>query len=321
VDYYSGTTKIGSSTVAPFSFTWTGVPAGTYTLNATATDDVGNVTRSSNVGLTVYALPAPVGLAAVAGSSTTATVSWKDNTTNESGYYLYRSPGTATFTQIAAPAAGVTNYTDSSLAPGGTYQYRLVAFNANGQSPAVTTAALVLPPNPPANFKATVTNSAIQLSWTAAAGAKGYSVLRLSTVSNAWTTIGTTTALSFRDTNVVSGPVYYYWLTAQNTGGQASAAGIQTASLVAPAAPAGVTATPVAGGIRINWTDMSYNEDSFAVERSLDGVYFATTATLPANSNTWTDPGVISGTKYYYRVRSSLSGISSYSAVVNCIAP
>src|SRR5688500_19379398 len=39
VDFFQGTTLIGSDTQSPYSFTWSNVPAGTYSLTARATDD------------------------------------------------------------------------------------------------------------------------------------------------------------------------------------------------------------------------------------------------------------------------------------------
>jgi len=60
VDFYSGANLIGSATASPWSFTWTGVAIGTYSLTARATDNLGAVTTSSAIGVTVNAgLPAP----------------------------------------------------------------------------------------------------------------------------------------------------------------------------------------------------------------------------------------------------------------------
>jgi chitinase len=41
VEFYNGTTLLGSDATAPYAFTWTNVPAGTYSLTARATDDKG----------------------------------------------------------------------------------------------------------------------------------------------------------------------------------------------------------------------------------------------------------------------------------------
>ena len=53
VDYYQGSTLIGSSTTAPFSFAWANVGVGTYSLTAVATNDSGETTTSAAVNITV----------------------------------------------------------------------------------------------------------------------------------------------------------------------------------------------------------------------------------------------------------------------------
>lgn len=80
VDFYRGKKLIGTATVAPYSFTWTNVAAGSYSLTAKATDNGGASTTSSAVSITVSSSPpnpAPtVSLTSpVAGSSFTAPAS------------------------------------------------------------------------------------------------------------------------------------------------------------------------------------------------------------------------------------------------------
>ncbi|GAB3893986.1 Ig-like domain-containing protein [Spirosoma agri] len=53
VEFYSGTTKLGESTTAPYQFSWTGVSTGTYTLLARATDNLGATTTSASVTIQV----------------------------------------------------------------------------------------------------------------------------------------------------------------------------------------------------------------------------------------------------------------------------
>src|SRR5262249_15480098 len=55
VNFFSGSTFVGSATAPPYSFDWTNVAAGTYEVTATATDDSGEATTSSPVTVTVAA--------------------------------------------------------------------------------------------------------------------------------------------------------------------------------------------------------------------------------------------------------------------------
>jgi regulation of enolase protein 1 (concanavalin A-like superfamily) len=53
VEFYAGTTLIGSDTASPYSATWTNVPAGTYALTAVARDDDSVTTTSAARAVTV----------------------------------------------------------------------------------------------------------------------------------------------------------------------------------------------------------------------------------------------------------------------------
>jgi Bacterial Ig domain/FG-GAP-like repeat/FG-GAP repeat len=55
VEFYSGLSKIGEALNEPYSFTWNGVPAGSYSLTARAIDNAGTVATSSTVSITVIA--------------------------------------------------------------------------------------------------------------------------------------------------------------------------------------------------------------------------------------------------------------------------
>jgi gliding motility-associated-like protein len=53
VEFFNGSTKLGEDLSSPYTFTWTGVRAGTYTLTARATDNRSGVTTSTPVTITV----------------------------------------------------------------------------------------------------------------------------------------------------------------------------------------------------------------------------------------------------------------------------
>ena len=58
VDFFRGTTLIGTAIAPPYSATWSNVPAGQYSLTAKATDNQGAVTTSAAVFVTVTPAPA-----------------------------------------------------------------------------------------------------------------------------------------------------------------------------------------------------------------------------------------------------------------------
>jgi hypothetical protein len=59
VEFYSGTTRIGTSSASPYSATWAAVPAGSYSLTAIAYDADGAATTSAPVPIAVNAPAAP----------------------------------------------------------------------------------------------------------------------------------------------------------------------------------------------------------------------------------------------------------------------
>ena len=57
VEFFSGATLLGTSTTSPFTFTWSNVAAGSYSLTAKATDNLGGVKTSTAIAITVNSLP------------------------------------------------------------------------------------------------------------------------------------------------------------------------------------------------------------------------------------------------------------------------
>jgi chitinase len=57
VDFYNGTNLLGTDTSSPYSFTWTNVAAGNYSISVKATDNSSLSTSSSSVSITVTNAP------------------------------------------------------------------------------------------------------------------------------------------------------------------------------------------------------------------------------------------------------------------------
>ena len=59
VQFYNGTTLLGTDTTAPYTFAWSSVPAGSYSLTAHVVYDSGSTVTSAAANVTVTNLPAP----------------------------------------------------------------------------------------------------------------------------------------------------------------------------------------------------------------------------------------------------------------------
>ncbi len=88
--------------------------------------------------VTPHTLSAPSGPSALTATPVSATqlnLGWIDNSTNEAGFKLERSPdGSTDWIQIATPIANAVSYADTGLTQGTTYYYRIRATNSTGDS-------------------------------------------------------------------------------------------------------------------------------------------------------------------------------------------
>jgi hypothetical protein len=109
--------------------------AGTYTARLTVTDNTGatgTTTQSISVASAPPAIAAPTGLTG-SGSRGRASLSWIDNSTNETGFYIERAPsGTTNYSRVGQVAANVRTFSQNVAR--GTYLYRVQAFNSTATS-------------------------------------------------------------------------------------------------------------------------------------------------------------------------------------------
>jgi chitodextrinase len=151
VDFYAGTTLLSSDTTQPYSFSWSSVAAGTYSLTAEATDADGGKTTSTAVSVTVGgqtpsdAMPptAPATLTATAASTTQINLTWAASTDNVgvNGYRIERCQGAscATFAQVGTSTT--TAYSATGLTASTSYSFRVRATDAAGNLGAYSTVA------------------------------------------------------------------------------------------------------------------------------------------------------------------------------------
>jgi suppressor of ftsI len=86
-------------------------------------------------GSTGGSIPTPPStLVANADSSSQISLTWMDNSTDESSFEIERSADGVQFAPAAATQANQTSFTDNNLQPATTYSYRILAKNATGSS-------------------------------------------------------------------------------------------------------------------------------------------------------------------------------------------
>ena len=231
VAFYQGSTLLGTDTTSPYSYTWSSVAAGSYSLTARATDNGGAVTTSAAVNITVSgstAPTAPSGLTATAASSSQIHLAWTDNASNETGFYVERSTASASgFSQIASLGANVTTYSSTGLTASTTYYYRVRAYNSVGNSAYSNTASATTPasgvPTAPSGLTATAASSTqINLAWTDnASNETGFYVERSTASASGFSQIASLGAnvTSYQNTGLTASTTYYYRVRAYNASG------------------------------------------------------------------------------------------------------
>ena len=98
VDFYAGSTLVGSDTSSPYGVTWSNAPAGSYSLTAVARDNHGATTASAPRGITI----------GTASTNTPPTISLSAPAAG-SGYI---APASVTITANAADASGTVARVD-----------------------------------------------------------------------------------------------------------------------------------------------------------------------------------------------------------------
>lgn len=334
--------QIAQAGINVTSFTHTGLTAGgTYRYRVRSFNGNGNSTYS-NIGEAVTPVSpsvpvAPTSLTANAVSATQINLTWADNSTDESGFYIERCAAVSctNFTQIAQSGANTTAYSNSPLSAGVTYRYRIRAFNAAGTSAYSTVAEAVTPTatafGPPSNLIATAVSSGqIDLQWTDNSTTEdGFKLYRSSDgVEFTRTAILAPNVTTYSNTGRPAGTTYYYRVLAFNATGNTAFSNTVTvttfpAATLKPNAPTNLSAVAVSSSqIRLSWSDNSNNENAFKVYRSPDGVTFIEVAKPGPNMTTYTDPALTSNTVYYYRVRASNeAGSSAYTNIANAKTP
>jgi hypothetical protein len=185
-------------------------------------------------------------------------------------------------------------------------------------------------PTQPSTFEAVVEhNVGVDLSWGASSdgvsGVDHYAVYRRAGTPPFQPTdvIWTGSALSYVDVPPAEGD-YAYAVSAFDVAGNESAlsdVAVGYRDFAAPIAPEGVTAAQIGwtSGIRVSWSHTGTDTATYQIERSRSGGAFALAQTVPAGTNSWSDP--LAGfspaeqftSVWAYRVRAlGPGGISAY---------
>ncbi len=226
-----------------------------------------------------------------------------------------RRTGSAAFAQIGnTVAAQAVMYSDTTVVAGTAYDYKIVSTNVNGDGAAsntVSATAQATAPGAATGLIATVSGTAVMLSWAAPTGTAptGYKVMRR-TGSAAFAQIGNTVAapaVTYSDATAVAGTAYDYQIVSTNAQGDGAASNTASATVPAvttvPGAPTNVAASLFGSLVALAWGAPATGSapTGYKVMRSTSsGSGFAE---IHNSSNLFfNDASVAASTLYYYKV-------------------
>ncbi len=176
-----------------------------------------------------------------------------------------------------------------------------MVYVANG-SRGVQILKVTVMPTAPSNLKLTVKDSrTIEITWSDNSNNEtGFKIFRNGVLI---ATVGANVT-KYTDTGLIPGATYTYEVRATNNiGDSLPATATATTEGEPPSAPTNLMAISVGSkSIKLTWSDNSNNETGFKIYRDNELV-----ATVPANTTTYTDTGLIKGKTYYYEVRATNS--------------
>jgi hypothetical protein len=242
----------------------------TYTYRVTAVRDTDiSFPAQVSVGPTPSVGPARVLAPTFLTTPSAITVNWLDNSTNESGFDIYRSASAAgPWVKMGSTVANTTQFVDSTVTAGATYFYRVNAYNYVVSNNGFVSAAVIARDqlNPVENLAVTnIVAVPPSLTWVDKTGVEtGYRVQRRSvTLSNAggatrgaFATVGITApdATGYIDTTAAANAIFEYSVAAVN----GADVGPAVTVLAVPGGVARVAAAPTWNRNRdvvtINWT-------------------------------------------------------------------
>ncbi len=345
--YANVSTSIGASAT---SYSDTGLTPGTkYTYQIQAVNSVGSAGWSNQPSATTdKAAPAAVSdLTATkdaTNSSTEIDLSWSapadDGGASITGYTLQRKAGSGDYAVVSSSiAATSTSYSDTGLAPGIAYTYRIRATNSEGDGawsnePSATTDSTA--PDAVTDLSATkdATNGAreIDLSWSAPAnnGAviTGYNVQRKAG-SGSYINIVSVSGTSYSDTSLTPGTAYTYQVRALNSVGYSGWSN-ESSATTDKAAPdritdlrATVDATNSRTQINLSWSAPASNDGASITSYTLqvfstDPRFLTWTALTapPTSATSYSHTGLRPANSYQYRIQATNSvGTAAWSNI------
>jgi len=315
-----GTATTGSTNHADGSV----VLGNQYFYRVTARNGGQSSAPSVEVSAALIIPASPINVDALKLSSASIQITWED-VAFETTYYVEQKIGAAgIWSQIATFAANTIVVTNAGLSPNTQYFYRIRAGNVIGMSGYSSTAGAVTDPVLPATPSLTSATASgpfnVNLAWPDVSYEDGYVIERRLGSNGDWGYLANVAAnmTGYTDGSVAPFTTYEYRIYAVNVLGPTANSNTRTVTtpqIPSPTAPGGLVAKTLnSGSVQITWADVSF-DSGYRVERRTENPNSWTViATLPANTVSFTNTGLIQNVQYWFRVQAfNAYGNSPYS--------
>ena len=300
------------------SFSVTGLERGTtYTFSVEASIFPIAATRSVPLSVTTLENGTPENVAVAVTSSTAATVTWSDESGDETRFEVQgrqKGDAAAGWPRLAQAGANATSASLTGLTAGAEYEIRVQAVRAGGNHLNGPVVGFRLPPAAPSNLaSADLAATSVKLSWTDVANETGYRVMRLQ-ADGAWTEHQ---SLAADATEAVVGGLaektsYTFAVVAANAAGDSARSNQVTVDTPWAGAPGAVTVTAkTSATATVTWTDGGVSgATEYLVEGRGQGSSqaWSSLAQVAPGVETASLTGLTAGTAYELRVRAERPG-------------
>lgn len=309
------------------SATVTGLVNGTtytYRVAAITSYGLGAWSTPSSPVMPMTVPTAPTALAGVRGDSSVA-LTWTAPADNGGAAITdcvveFRLTTSATWSTFAHAPTSASAITVTGLTNGESYEFRVRAVNAAGNSPLSNVAGALVPmttASAPQNLVGTFGDSKVTLAWQTPASNGGGVIsdyliqYREARVGTPWTTVPHTasTATSIVVTGLANGTPYFFRVAAVNpVGFGATAVTKPITPMTIPGAPAIVSATPGNASVNLVWRAPGNNGggaiSNYIIEYKVDGpsVTWTRFPRVASSATTANVTGLANGTSYLFRV-------------------
>ncbi|MEL6823188.1 MAG: hypothetical protein AAFP70_15620, partial [Calditrichota bacterium] len=244
-------------------------------------------------------------------------LSWNQTTGRIEKFYVFRDETANATTLIDSVAGSSLNYSDTNVNEMTRYYYRVTALDSNGFVSNLSNEVTGMPldntaPDAPFGLEAIAGNFLVDLSWepNTEADMRFYTIFRSN--RNDFNTASklarlTSDNFTYRDSSLVGGVTWYYWLKATDISGNSSefssAASATPEDNIAPSAPQQVEATVDYEIVTLTWQKNTESDlANYAIYRSEENTpNTATQIALVAKTDSlFTDRRVENDVTYYY---------------------